>query len=87
MTRQLSYWHLIGRLLELDDLLVDKLRLLVHDEIGVKRALFRRITRGPVPSALPWEGHAAESSENSDVLCVVAGPALDMDFCRLGRHD
>jgi hypothetical protein len=84
---QLADWYLIGRLLKLDDLLVDELRLLVYDEIGVERTLFCGVTGRPGPAALPRECHTAESSEDMDILDVVAGSALDVECCGLGRHD
>jgi hypothetical protein len=46
MSWQFTDGHLIGRFLKLENLLVDKLRFLMSDNIGIKWAFrFRFITR------------------------------------------
>ncbi len=87
MARQLADGDLVRGLLQLDDLLVVEARLFVDDEVGVERALFCGVAGGPEPATLPREGDAAEAAEDGDVLCVVAGAALDVDGGGLGRHD
>lgn len=87
MSGQFTDGNLVWCLLQLDDLLVDKCRLLMHDKVWVKRTLGSRIVLNSLARALARKGYASETTEDRHRLLVLAVSALQMQFCRLGRHD
>jgi hypothetical protein len=87
MSWQFTDWHLIRRFLQLENLLVDELRLFMGDNIGIKRAFrFRFITRLRLASTPPRKGKPGESTINPDVLAVVAVFAANVDYCCFGGY-
>lgn len=87
MSGQFTNRNLIRGLLQLDDLLVDKCRLLMHNEVWVERTLGSRIVLNSLARALAREGYASEATEDRHRLLMLAVSALQMQFCRFGRHD
>jgi len=87
VSRQLANGYLIGGLLEFDDLLVDKLGLLMHDEIGVHRAFLCRVAWCSLPAAHSGEGDTTEATLDMNILNVSTIAALNMKLGGFGRHD
>lgn len=79
MSRQLSNWDIIWCFLQLEDLLVDELALLVHDEVWIQRALLALFIRTLLTSARPWECDAGEAGVDGKVGGVLAVAALDVE--------
>jgi len=86
MPRQLTHGHSVRGFLQLDDLLIDKGRLFVNDDVGVHRAvlLLSLVDGGIAP---PGQGEAREAGLDGEELRVPAGLAGDVEFRGTGGED
>lgn len=85
MSWQLTYWHLIRRFLELEDLLVDELALVMGDNVGVQWTLFLDALPGlSLSSTSPGKRETGEASLDRQILAVVAVLATNVNNCGLG---
>lgn len=80
---QLSDGHGVRRLLELDDLLVDKAAFLVNNHVGIQRALLW-LARDGLACASAGKREAGEPARNCEVRDVPAALAHDVQLRRAG---
>lgn len=78
MARKFSHWNLVRCLLELKNLLIDKLTLLMDNEIWVHGAAIRNLLVS-VSSTGPGQCDAGKAACHREILRVRAILALDMD--------
>ena len=84
MPGKLSNGDIVRSFLELEDLLVDKLTLLVHDKVRVEGTFLASVI-GPFGSAAySWECDATETRVYRDVFSVAAISALDVEAGSFG---
>lgn len=84
MSWQFTNGNLIWGFLQLDDLLINKLALLVDDKVGIQWTFWRGIVGDSGSGTLPGQGNSCEAAEDRNGLLVLTVPALDLEFGRLG---
>jgi hypothetical protein len=83
---QFAYGYIVRCLLQLEDLLVDELRLLVHHEVRIQRTFIPTITLRIDPATCTWECYSGESRIYWQILLVLAVPALYVDSGGFGAE-
>lgn len=80
MSRKFTDRHLVGRFLQLQNLLIHELTLFVMNNVWVKRTLVARlITRLFATTATPRKGQSREASFNVDIFAMIAVLAADVN--------
>ena len=77
MSRQFSDRYIVWRFLQLQHLLIDELRLLVHDKVGIERALVAVDGLVLLP-AYSGKCDSGKSRCDGQIFLVCAVAALDM---------
>jgi hypothetical protein len=73
---QLSHWHLVRSLLQLDNLLINKLARFVNNNIWIHGALI--LSRHLLSITHPRERDACKTTRNGQNFDLLAVAALDM---------
>lgn len=87
VSRKLSHRNLVWSLLQLDDLLVDKLGFFVYDEVRVKWTRLGGIVPLPFSATAAWKSYARETAIYANGGCIAAVSALQVKLCSFGGHD
>lgn len=86
MARQLTHRNLVGSLLQLENLLINKLTFFMMDHIRVQGTLFTRLFAGFLFSTTAsGKSQSGETTFNMNIFAVPTVLALNMNGGRFGR--